>query len=230
MNFESRGLHAETAEAGNTVWIDDAAAETRRRRWMMLAAALLILAVLAGAYFAMSGGGGEPTAAKGATAGEAASANAADKGSAPTVTVIVPGTTSVERVISSTGTLAARREMPVGVAGEGGQVVRVLVEPGQWVREGQVLATVDRAVQVQQTEQLAAQIRVAEADARLAQSELDRAQALWRAALSRKPISSAVPHSAMPPQRGSASRRRSSPKTAPVSAASIFAHPRLALS
>jgi RND family efflux transporter MFP subunit len=178
MNFESRGLHAATAEAGNTVWIDDTAAETRRRRWMMLAAAVLILAVLAGAYFAMSGGGGEQTAAKGATAGEAASANGADKSNAPTVTVVVPGTTSVERVISSTGTLAARREMPVGVAGEGGQVVRVLVEPGQWVREGQVLATVDRAVQVQQTEQLAAQIRVAEADARLAQSELDRAQAL----------------------------------------------------
>ena len=68
--------------------------------------------------------------------------------------------------------------MPVGAVGEGGQILRVLVEPGQWVRDGQILATVDRAVQVQQLEQLSAQIRVADADARLAQADLVRAQAL----------------------------------------------------
>ncbi len=181
MNFESRTLQAEHADAGDGLWIDDQAAQTRRRRWTMLAAALLIVAILAAAYFAMAGGDAaatKGTAAKGTGAGEAALANGADKAGAPTVTVITPGTSSVERVISSTGTLAARREMPVGVVGEGGQVLRVLVEPGQWVRAGQVLATVDRAVQNQQTAQLAAQIRVAEADARLTQSELDRAEAL----------------------------------------------------
>jgi RND family efflux transporter MFP subunit len=68
--------------------------------------------------------------------------------------------------------------MPVGVAGEGGMVTRVLVESGDWVRAGQVLATVDRSVQVQTMAQLAAQINVARADARLAQQELERAQAL----------------------------------------------------
>ena len=68
--------------------------------------------------------------------------------------------------------------MPVGVAGEGGQVVRVLVEPGQWVSAGQVLAVIDRSVQAQQAAQLAAQIEVARADLRLAQNELDRAQSL----------------------------------------------------
>jgi RND family efflux transporter MFP subunit len=92
--------------------------------------------------------------------------------------VIVPGRAQVDHVITATGMIAARREMPVGSVGEGGQVVRVLVEPGQWVRQGQVLATIDRQVQVPQLEQLSAQIRVAEADARLAQSELDRANAL----------------------------------------------------
>jgi HlyD family secretion protein len=177
MNFETRSLQAEVADAGST-WADDQIADTRRRRWLILVAVLLVLAALAGAYFAFSGGAGDAASTKGAVAGEAGSADAADKGSAPTVTVIAPGTSTVERVISSTGTLAARREMPVGVVGEGGQVIRVLVEPGQWVRAGQVLATVDRSVQNQQTEQLAAQIRVAEADARLAQSELDRAEAL----------------------------------------------------
>jgi RND family efflux transporter MFP subunit len=68
--------------------------------------------------------------------------------------------------------------MPVGSVGEGGQVVEVRVEPGQWVRQGQVLAVIDRSVQAQQEVGLAASIRVAEADARLAQSNLERAQKL----------------------------------------------------
>jgi RND family efflux transporter MFP subunit len=97
---------------------------------------------------------------------------------APVVTVIAPGRTTIAGRISATGTLAARREMPVGSAGEGGQVVEVPVEPGQWVRQGQVLAVIDRSVQMQQEAGLAASIRVAQADARLAQSNLDRAQKL----------------------------------------------------
>ncbi|QNA85552.1 efflux RND transporter periplasmic adaptor subunit [Sphingomonas sp. So64.6b] len=96
----------------------------------------------------------------------------------PNVTVMIPGTTLVPRVLSATGSLAARREMPVGVAGEGGMVTRVLVEPGQWVGAGQVLATVDRSVQTQTAASLAAQISVARSDAAIAQSELNRAQQL----------------------------------------------------
>ncbi|MES2058951.1 MAG: efflux RND transporter periplasmic adaptor subunit [Pseudomonadota bacterium] len=96
----------------------------------------------------------------------------------PNVTVAVPGVKLVPRVLSATGSLAARREMPVGVAGEGGLVTRVLVEPGQWVGAGQVLATVDRSVQTQTAASLAAQINVARADAAIAQSELDRAKQL----------------------------------------------------
>ena len=179
MNFETRSLHAETADAGEPVWIEEAQADVRRRRLMMIGAILLVLAILAGAWWGFSGGSGDAADPKAAAAGESAQANGAtSKGAAPTVTVMTPGRSLVERVISSTGSLAARREMPVGVVGEGGQVVRVLVEPGQWVGAGQVLATVDRAVQTQQLAQLAASVRVAEADARLTQSELDRAAAL----------------------------------------------------
>lgn len=94
---------------------------------------------------------------------------------APLVSVIAAGRATIAGTINATGTLAARREMPVGVAGEGGQVVQVLVEPGQWVRAGQVLAVIDRSVQVEQQAGQAAQIQVAEADARLAQANLDRA-------------------------------------------------------
>uniref|UniRef100_UPI00262EAB85 efflux RND transporter periplasmic adaptor subunit n=1 Tax=uncultured Sphingomonas sp. TaxID=158754 RepID=UPI00262EAB85 len=80
--------------------------------------------------------------------------------------------------VSATGTLAARRELPIGVAGEGGMITRVLVEPGQWVKAGQVLATVDRSVQTQTAAQLAAQVSVARSDQVLAQAELDRARTL----------------------------------------------------
>jgi RND family efflux transporter MFP subunit len=84
----------------------------------------------------------------------------------------------VTNAVSATGTLAARRDMPVGVAGDGGKIARVLVEPGDWVNAGQTLATIDTSVEVQQAAQLAAQIRAAQANADLAQSNLDRAQAL----------------------------------------------------
>lgn len=171
MNFESRSIDANTAHSGDALWDDEAAAEAKRsRNRKMIIIAAIAVVVLALAYFAFGGKKDEAATAAGG----------ADESSqsAPTVTVFTPGRSTVSRTISATGTLAARREMPVGVAGEGGQVVRVLVEPGQWVGAGQVLATVDRSVQVQQLEQLSAQIRVTEADARLAQAELDRAQAL----------------------------------------------------
>ena len=136
-----------------------------RRAWIVGAVVALLALVLA--FFAFRAGPGDDPAAP-------ADANA----QIPTVTIAVPGRQTVQKIITATGSLAARREMPVGVAGEGGMVTRVLVEPGSWVKDGQVLATVDRSVQTQSAEALAAQVRVARADAELAQSELDRAQAL----------------------------------------------------
>ncbi|TYC90022.1 efflux RND transporter periplasmic adaptor subunit [Novosphingobium sp. BW1] len=93
----------------------------------------------------------------------------------PVVTVVKPGRSTVVGTITATGSLAARRAMPIGSVGEGGEVRRVLVEPGDWVKAGQVLAVVDSSVQVQQQASQAAQIKAAQADARLAQSNLDRA-------------------------------------------------------
>jgi len=96
----------------------------------------------------------------------------------PVVTVVVPGRTDITTTVNATGSLAARREMPVGVVGEGGAVQAVLVEPGDWVSAGQVLARVERSVQTEQARSSAASLAVAQADARLAQAELERAQAL----------------------------------------------------
>lgn len=97
---------------------------------------------------------------------------------APRVSVTVPGRISVAAEIRVPGTVAARREMPVGIQGEGGMVTAVLVEAGDYVRAGQVLARVDRAVQSQQVAQLSASVQQARADLALSQSELDRALTL----------------------------------------------------
>lgn len=138
----------------------------RRRNIIILAVAAIAILVIA---FLMLSGGGEEQAAGGGPGGTSQT---------PTVTVVVPGRSQVARVVTASGTLAARRDQPVGVAGEGGMVRAVLVDAGSWVRQGQVLATVDRSVQSQNASQLAAQVQVARADAALAQNEFERSQAL----------------------------------------------------
>jgi HlyD family secretion protein len=179
MNYETRLSQADAEAATEPSWYDaEAQAASRRRRRNIILAVVLVAAVLAGAWFAFGRSNDAGTATETATGAPAAAGEEGEARQAPRVTVITPGRQLIETVISATGSLSARREMPVGVSGEGGQVVRVLVEPGQWVRSGQVLATVDRAVQVQQVAQLEASVRVAQADANLAQSELTRANAL----------------------------------------------------
>jgi RND family efflux transporter MFP subunit len=103
---------------------------------------------------------------------------AGDNTQVPLVTVAVPRQESVTKVANATGSLAARVDMPVGVVGEGGRVVSVLVQPGDWVAKGQALAVIERSVQTQQIASLAAQVEVARANAKLAQNNLDRARAL----------------------------------------------------
>lgn len=139
----------------------------RGRRWLWIGLAAFVLVVIAG--FLMMRPAAKPVpAAKGGKA----------QSQLLTVTVSAPGQQTISTIVTGTGSLAAKREMPVGVAGEGGLVTRVLVDAGSWVQKGQVLAVVDRSVQAQTAESLAAQIRVAEADAKLAQANLERAQQL----------------------------------------------------
>lgn len=160
MNFDSR-IDAEAFADENPLLAGGE--EDRRSRRRLWIAGLVVLAAMIAIWFLINRGGA------------AAEDEGAKKEQAPLVSVIAPGRTTIEGAINATGTLAARRELPVGVAGEGGQVVSVLVEPGDWVGAGQVLAVIDRSVQVQQQSSQAAQIEVARANARLAQDNLDRA-------------------------------------------------------
>ena len=157
MNYESGRI-----EGSDTLLLPDPDARPARRRRLIIGA-VLVVAALALAWFVF---------------GRAAKPEAKVADQLPAVTVVVPGRQTIDRTVSATGTLAARREMPVGVAGEGGMITRVLVEPGQWVGAGQVLATVDRSVQTQTSASLAAQVSVAQSDVTLAQAELDRAKQL----------------------------------------------------
>lgn len=161
MNYETKV--ADLSGAPNvlieTVEFDDGG--SRRRRLLIVLAVVLAL-LIGGSMLFFGRGEEEPFKAAG---GE----------QVPTVSVVAPGRATVEGTISATGTLAARRPMPVGVVGEGGRVVSVLVEPGDWVRAGQPLLVIDRSVQNQQAQSSAAQIQVARADAELAQANLDRA-------------------------------------------------------
>ncbi|NCP19560.1 MAG: efflux RND transporter periplasmic adaptor subunit [Erythrobacter sp.] len=133
-----------------------------RTRNIVIVVAIVLVAALAIGWFALR-----------ATNDAPAAPTAADQ--APEITFIQPGSATIEGTINATGTIAARRALPVGVVGEGGRVVSVNVEQGQWVRAGQVLASIDRSVQNQQARAQAAQIEVARADAQLAQNNLDRA-------------------------------------------------------
>ena len=163
MNYDAKieASEAEEVSAAENPLAADYERDRASKRQLWLIAAV-VAAVVIGIWFLLHKGGSDDAA------------GAADT-QVPVVTVSVPGRATVAGQISVTGTLAARREMPVGSVGEGGQVRSVQVEPGDWVSQGQVLAVIDRSVQTQQAASQAAQVKVAEADARLAQANLDRA-------------------------------------------------------
>ena len=148
----------------------DDAAEVRtgrRRKWIIAAVVLVVVAIAA---LVVLRGQSEDAAP---AAGEADA-----ESTAPRVTVIVPQNEDVAGNVRVTGSIAATRDSPVGVQGSGGKVVSVTVKEGDYVRKGQVLARIDSSVQVQQVAQLRGSVEQARADLKLAESNLERAQAL----------------------------------------------------
>ena len=165
MNYETprsgTQFEAISGEAGFAA-SDDRAEPRTSRKWLYITLAVLVLLGCLAAFLMLRGE-------------DAGVAGDDGESQAPSITVISPGRTTVEGTITATGTIAARRALPVGVAGEGGRVVSVAVDAGDWVRAGQTLVSIDRSVQAQQLASASAQIEVARSDARLAQANLDRA-------------------------------------------------------
>jgi len=156
--------------SSDTLVVEDG---SRRRRRLVIIGALAALALFVIGLGMLTS---QRTSSGGTPAGGAA--GGAGTGQIPSVTVVVPGRDAVGKVVTASGPLGARRDQPVGIAGQGGRVISVLVDAGSWVRAGQTLAVIDRSVQAQQAAQQSAQIEAARAQAALAQSDYDRAIAL----------------------------------------------------
>src|SRR3546814_894099 len=115
MNYQ-KPISSESLEAYRLgSGLENSEARSKRLRWF-ITGAVLIVAILAATWFLTKNGDTAPVAAGN------------DNSQAPTISVITPGRVTIEGTITATGTLAARREMPVGVAGEGGRVGPVRAE------------------------------------------------------------------------------------------------------
>ncbi len=82
----------------------------------------------------------------------------------------------MKSTVSFTGTIHARYDIPISPEGESGRITAVLVEPGDRVKQGQVLARIDQSVLRPQLNRLEASLEEAKAQAALSAAEYRRAQ------------------------------------------------------
>jgi HlyD family secretion protein len=144
--------------------LEPAASEPRLLRRAYLIAAGVVLLTVLGLVFVMRGGAtpAAPTAAE----------------AAPLVTAVPPGRSAYTVSVSFTGAIVARYDMPIGVDSEGGRIFAVLVEAGDHVRAGQVLARLDTSVLAPQVASLRAALEQNRAEAALAEADYRRAAAI----------------------------------------------------
>jgi HlyD family secretion protein len=107
-------------------------------------------------------------------AGAAASDN--DTTVPPLVTVTVPSWGDVKAAVSLTGLISARNDMPIGNEGDPGRIAEVLVEAGDHVRKGQLLARLNPITADSQLDSAAASLEQDRANAAAAQAEWTRAE------------------------------------------------------
>jgi HlyD family secretion protein len=145
-----------------------------RRPYVVAGTLLALLAVALTLVFGRVGGSKVPSAAE----------------AAPLVSVRAPGLSAVTTRVSFTGAIVARYDMPIGVEGEGGRIAAVLVEAGDKVKRGQVLARLDNAVAAPQVASLQATRDQYHAEAKLAEADYRRAAAVAASvgALSREEV------------------------------------------
>jgi HlyD family secretion protein len=93
----------------------------------------------------------------------------------PTVSVTEIGISKVPTTVS---TIGARYDMPIGVEDAAGRVASILVEAGDHVKRGQVLARLNVSILEPQVANLEAALEQAHAEAELADAEYRRAQAV----------------------------------------------------
>ena len=132
---------------------------TRRR---LMAGGVVLVLVLGGLLYASSHG--------------AAKTDGKDATIPPLVTVMIPVPGSVLSAVSLTGQISAQNDMPIGVEGDGGRIAAVLVEPGDRVHKGQVLARLNPLTAQSQVDGAEASLDELRAAAAAAQAEYARAE------------------------------------------------------
>jgi RND family efflux transporter MFP subunit len=152
----------ENSELLKELRIDRGAVEPASRRpWWMALAAIALLALAGGVWFALSG----PAALPVHTA----------------VARTMPATGAGASVLDATGYVTARRSATVS-AQITGTLTDVLIEEGDHVKEGQVLARLDDTAQRAQLAQAQAQLHAAQATLVQWQAQLDQARRDWKRA------------------------------------------------
>jgi HlyD family secretion protein len=94
----------------------------------------------------------------------------------PLVTVVRPALGEVTASVSLTGLISARNDMPIGIEGDAGRIAAVLVEAGDRVHHGQVLAQLNPVTGQSQVDSAEASLAEARANAVVAQGEWGRAE------------------------------------------------------
>jgi HlyD family secretion protein len=105
-----------------------------------------------------------------------AAANDNDATVPPLVTVTIPAWGDVKASVSLTGLISARNDMPIGNEGDPGRIAEVLVEAGDHVRKGQLLARLNPITADSQLDSAAASLEQDRANAAAAQTEWTRAE------------------------------------------------------
>ena len=142
-----------------------ASPQERGTRWRIYAAAgvAVVLALVAGVWLLGRG--------------RAAAAAAGKDGAVPPlITVIIPSRGQVTAAVSLTGLISARNDMPIGNEGDAGRISEVLVEPGDHVRQGQVLAKLNPIAAQSMVDNMQASLEQERANAVMAKGEWERAQ------------------------------------------------------
>jgi len=145
--------------------------------WPVLAA-VLVIGVLLGKYW---GNDGSAAADESATANsvandQATGSDASIEQSVLSVETVSPSQNDIGSTLSADGTINAKDTANVSAKVNGVAIERILVEEGDRVRAGQVLAVFDTDAMEQQV--LQAQADVAEAEATLANASADAARVL----------------------------------------------------
>ena len=98
----------------------------------------------------------------------------ARKSPPPRVTVLTPKRREFGVTVSITGLISARHDLPIGNEGDAGRITKVLVDAGQTVRAGEVLARLDTGIASSRVDSARAALAQARAAAALAAVEWRR--------------------------------------------------------